>query len=975
MASNPAPGGGNNIIINIITDPKKFLADVKTALNTAVNTAKQAGQQMSAALGNAFQNAISGAKQFNIQATLLGIKLVQNQIQYDALTKAGKGYLDLANQLINNSQQQKADFSQLQNLAAEYGVSLQRAGKIAIETGKMDIEAVQGALAANGRIILSKQELITVLENLQKNIERVQNGEELLEFSANKTNDTFNKQGKVAEQNAGIFSFLANRIKAVVTSLIVAGITYKFIQFLQDLLKESTAVSQSMFNFETAVKASQKVLGYAAGSVKDWEDTIKRLGKELKVFSERDIRDATTQVINLTKVLNLSKSDIEDIIKVSAALAETTGVDLNQAVSDVVHALGGSRVVLDKYGLFIRDADLRTQSMTDGLGSNTAALTSQQLALVTLHEILRQTGPLISSIGDYENNLAGQVKSVESDIVNSKDNIALELGELDLFFKNLYADFVDYIAQKAAALAPLMAFIKQFNLDQQSNSSAPKPPNIDDFITSPDKNVTASAYFQRAGMRSNTGGVYDRNGDFIEGAFDPNMPALQQSDVEELKAYTTAFQAWLAEYNKWLYMKEHADQFNQTSSNIPGFMGVPQGPTAPATPAGLSEKEQQAQDDFTQGIDDLLLDRNRKLEDAFTKYKQDYKDLFDDEIDAYATIGREFLRDLEDINTKTAQDIADAGTKLKRSMADVDIEESNKLQQIEKEKNDKLVEIKNDYYDALKELDREYYFDLFDASANNDAVALKNAERKYNLEKAKLKDKLDDDTEKTNKGAKDSVEALKKETAARKAELQLRYQQELEDIKLEDERKKKQLDIERAREKADTKKHYDDLKAQLKERYNQEKAQIDLDTARRYNDMVADFQAELTANKKHADDLIAQWDSYFDDLLKLEQDYKDEREKMNNPDDGGTDPSPLPRVCPVGQHYDPTTQKCVNDHNNPDPQASFTDSNNVGNNSNPNVHTIILTSDGSVSDESVERVAAELAGIFENIVTRKGNAE
>lgn len=963
----PPPGNNNGIVVNILANTKQFVTDLKVALNGAVNAAKNAGANISASLNKAF-NANATVNQFIAQSKSLGTTLIQNQAQVAALTATLGNYKNAVNGL--SRAHAAIDFDLLTQFAAEWGVSLQKAAKIMIQTGQIDVNSAQAALAANNKIILSKKELIGTLSILEQNVRRAARGEELLTSAVKGANDQIDKQKKVAAQNAGFMSFLANRIKAVVTSLLVAGATYQFIQYLQNLGKTAVEVSQSLFNFRVAVEASQRAIGVSnAGTLQQWEATLQRLSKELKVFSERDIRNSITQVINLTKVLNLSKQEIEDITKVAAVLAQTTGVSLNQAVSDVVHALGGSRVVLDKYGLFIRDADLRLQSLTDGLGSNTAALTSNQLAVVTLHEIQRQVAPTMASMRNYTNELSGAIKESQANIEDLSDVLAEKVGPMELVFSRIKEAV---LSLTVAIVDSYDALIKFFQLNSMVKGGLPLPQASDFGLN-----------FKKIPYLTNMADVSDQAAQGISGVqldlmkrmnlltysnrslFDQSDPDFEQKFLAYLDAVEQKYNeiADAGERMKFstLMGEEGPSDRSITTGYYPGSSGPP-------GDVPLSDSELAASDEFEKDIDELLKRRLRDREDANAKYTADWQKANDDLIADIAKIDKEFNRDLEDLANEKAQEIADAGTQLSRGLSDLDSDARTKEADIELEKSRRLLEIKSDYYDALKALDREYYFDLFDASANNDAVALKNAERKYNLEKAKLKDKLNDDTLKTNTNAKNSIEDLKRETESRKAELEKRYREELEDIDLQIARKFQRMVEERDREKEDTEQHYKDLKTQLTARYKDELALIDKETSRRYNDLVEDLEDELEANKEHFEKLLKEWDDYFDDLLDLEEDFLEERKKLNDPDDGTTNPGQT--VCPRGMRYDTVQKKCVVDNSPTAADAELNVNTTTGVNT---VHTIILTTDGTIGDNAVEAVAAELAGIFENVVLRSGN--
>src|SRR5260221_7217446 len=127
------------------------------------------------------------------------------------------------------------------------------------------------------------------------------------------------------------------------------------------------------------------MVGPQVGNLEKWQQAIKDLSAQLQVFSKDDITQAVTQAIRLTGALNLTQKQIEDLITVSATLAETSGQDLVTVLDQVGKAVAGGRLQsLENYGVVIHQNEIAAKAFSLGLSRNVQDLTDAQLAFVRL---------------------------------------------------------------------------------------------------------------------------------------------------------------------------------------------------------------------------------------------------------------------------------------------------------------------------------------------------------------------------------------------------------------------------------------------------------------------------------------------------------------------------------------------------------------------------------------------------------------
>jgi hypothetical protein len=950
--TTPTPGGGNqNIVINIVANVKNFLSGFNNALSTAGKAATAFVNNIQGKLNPALQQTQQiqnnvAKTSFNLYSTFLN-----SAKQINILTNSTLGWKEAIRTMPVLLDKTGNALLLMRDLASQYGISMQKAGQMAIATGQAELNAVNAALMVENKRTLSINEVNSALSRLGENIRRVARGEKVLFEEVKKTNSGLNEQGKQGNKTGGVLEWLGKRIGAIVSSLAIAGSAYQFIDFLKELAKEGTAIAQSQFNFTASVKASQIAFGAAAQSMEFWENRVKELRKELGIFSERDIRDAITQTINLTRNLDLGADSIEKILQVAVVLSKTAGVDLNQAISDVTHAMTGSRVVLDKYGLNIRDGDLKARALAMGITEATESMTSQEIAIITLNEVLSQANDLITATGDYQGNLAGQVRTTNAIISDQKDSISTTLDELNLYFKNLYNEFIVYVAGVADRLKPLMGFIEQVNdaITKQQQYDAAGISTIPSFKDH--KLGLSNEAFLDFGLTTPLPVIAAKVNEAILQDMN-NIHKYLVGTTDNLVAYANAVGVYIRVTKE--FDEAHRDRAN------PGGDGMSPGHRTTPSDQGLDENTQNKFEEYGERFHDIFLQQGYDLAEAGIKYRQAVRDTFTDAQRDIEDAIEEFNEAIGKLDRDRDNSLADALTEYTRGLEDIQNDESNDTADAERERDQKKLDNKEKYYDALRALDREYYFSLFDAVAANDAVAIKQAERKYNLDKANLQDKLDNENKQEDDSYEERIRKIRQETEQRRAELQLRYQREREDILKEYARDKKELEIKLTQERNEIMEHYEELRDDLELKYAREKEIINRETNKRLAELQDDLQDELGEYEDHVEALLEVWREYYKDWLKDHDDFvKDAR----------IDP---PANCPKGYEWDGVARKCVPIVDpggagltavTNTPQASL---NNTSN------HVVMLTSDGSVGDDVIESVAKELADIYEGIIITNG---
>ena len=177
-----------------------------------------------------------------------------------------------------------------------------------------------------------------------------------------------------------------------------------------------------------------------------------------------------------------------------------------------------------------------------------------------------------------------------------------------------------------------------------------------------------------------------------------------------------------------------------------------------------------------------------ELKDIYDDYKEDRKDIEQDlqrdleEIDRdgasrRAELARENADSIADIHRKAADSIAEENRSYQDALSDLARDTQQELEDAQREYREKELKAEEDFNEKLRKLREDFLYNLEDAVRERDARQILRLIREYDLKKTQME--------------RESV--LDKEQRARD------YQQELEDIRVQADRKRQELAIDHAR--------------------------------------------------------------------------------------------------------------------------------------------------------------------------------
>lgn len=212
-------------------------------------------------------------------------------------------------------------------------------------------------------------------------------------------------------------SALSGAVKSMLTGVIGFQALRKATQIMQE-------ADTAAFSMQTSVAAANREFD-KVGSVQEWEQTVKDLSKELKIYSDTALKGAVSRTVDMTKRLGLSAEQMKVVIKRSADLGAGK-VDLEGAIERVTAALRGEAESAEYLGLTLNENYVKAVYEADK--ANTKAwkdLTDLEKAQARYNVFLQQSeqfqGRAAASADTFSGSLAIIKTEIENTLSSSKD--------------------------------------------------------------------------------------------------------------------------------------------------------------------------------------------------------------------------------------------------------------------------------------------------------------------------------------------------------------------------------------------------------------------------------------------------------------------------------------------------------------------------------------------------------------------------
>lgn len=248
-------------------------------------------------------------------------------------------------------------------------------------------------------------------------------------------------------------SALSGAVKSMLTGVIGFQALRKATQIMQE-------ADTAAFSMQTSVAAANREFD-KVGSVQEWEQTVKDLSKELKIYSDTALKGAVSRTVDMTKRLGLSAEQMKVVIKRSADLGAGK-VDLEGAIERVTAALRGEAESAEYLGLTLNENYVK--AVYEANAANTKAwkdLTDLEKAQARYNVFLQQSEQFQGRAAASANTFGGALAEIRKEIVNSvsnSDSLKEAMGNVAKVIRDNAGEIGELISKLVTVAARIVEF-------------------------------------------------------------------------------------------------------------------------------------------------------------------------------------------------------------------------------------------------------------------------------------------------------------------------------------------------------------------------------------------------------------------------------------------------------------------------------------------------------------------------------------
>lgn len=831
-------------------------------------------------------------------------------------------------ELYKDEERRKEIIGQLNRVTAELGVSYQKAAQISISTGKLTVAEAQAGLYAAKQNALSQRQLETALNGAKDGFKKtnveaekyINTQERLNRVTQGLTNG--NKQSSfisTIQKSFGVFNSIVGAIALVSFSL----------KRLYDTLEEG---SQRWQEYERSVVLARSAMAgiVEGGTLDEVQGSIEKIIEDSfegpRLISQKGAQEAIGALAPALRNADLGAEELTKSMGVVQQMVLLTGKDAKDVANDVMQYWGGSTRTLDKYGLNIREADLRLQAMKLGIDKSLDSMSQQEQLLLRNSLLIEKIGILSQNTGDileteFGKQTALQAYTADATLAFDKMAAAADttIKSITVVFLEFFdvivnrgpdlLDFVDRLTGKALGLGSLATIMNSVGntLDGFNEWVARSAANDTKYMETIKETKAMYAEFSKDGKFSG----YQNMG-FVESGSNiltQSLAAARKANDDQLiDLFQTVkkFQGVViitpqqidGMVKLGVVTKEAGDKLKASLSGIYAEMEKLEGVTDATTGAMVDDfaNAKEASEKFGADIIKIHKDRQKDLDDAKEGFDKDNEKLTKDLQAEDAALTKkhndEIAKLIADSNKKRLEAERDLG----RDLRDLDIDTERDREDAIRNAEDKRTKLAEEGNKKRKDLVADYLFNLQKAIASNDAIAIRDLEFQFKRDQA-------NQDEEDNK-AKSSIEDdLAKELAdielkaqRKKEDLQRAYEDELADIAQYEAEKRQELNKAYAEERAAFAQASIQKRLDLIAAYDEERAAINEKYDEKLADVAAKLAEEYDLTQTELDALLDQYDTYLDgksalfaaEYQEYEQHLTDMRELTNSIGGGRT---------------------------------------------------------------------------------------
>lgn len=549
-----------------------------------------------------------------------------------------------------------------------------------------------------------------------------------------RTFDQFNNQLGEADKRSSALGKTLGKLaafSAAAAPVVVAAAA------ISDYVDQAAEAQLAEFNMASSVAAANKEFGDSVGTIESWRQTLEDSRDSLRIFSEQDLNEAASRLVDMTKRLGLNEDQMKTVLQRTADLSAGK-FELADGVERVTAALRGEAESAEALGLSLSESVVSDYAASLGLVWSELSATEQ--AQLRYQVLLAQTNDVAGKAADFASTLAGRQAEVNAQIADSnkrigeqliplyegwaaaQQKVAGEAGEGAGIILQAQAAVVASVQTIAAAFIALRSNVESVfaaigaGMSALAEGSDPVEAMWEQMGKDAGKNF-ATAEFALNGFNGVFNKFFDENikawtayGDVVEQVAQKTVGASgEAADAygNEAAAATQAAQEIARQYEQAMESREKAaQQFTNRVADLEFDHGQRmvrlQQEVAAAIAEAHAEAAQARQDaaaELASGLAGIEADLNQETADARKDLISELAGIDADRTQAAADLGRT----LADIERDLAQETADARREL---VADLEALDADR-QSAATDRGRELRDIERDLAQELADLEFE----------------------------------------------------------------------------------------------------------------------------------------------------------------------------------------------------------------------------------------------------------------------------
>lgn len=279
-----------------------------------------------------------------------------------------------------------------------------------------------------------------------------------------------------AEQAFSVEGIIKKLGLRLIATLGPVALFFKAVQAVRKMLMEAEkavfAYDAAMFRLEVSVRAAQRVMGDAAGTIAEWSQAARDIAERYGLYTETAMLEVAAAVRRTTLQFGLNADAAMALTDAGVALATVFGESpggVTQALAAFV-AAGQNPEALRQFGLDVGEVALQTEAMRMGYAQLYRDLPRTEQVLVRQSLILRQTAAYAEDATQAQERLGGEVQAqaaaVQTQLVQTGtamatvSRLARGFGNgIKLFFANVLEAAGQLLTMVAIGLSGLIGGI------------------------------------------------------------------------------------------------------------------------------------------------------------------------------------------------------------------------------------------------------------------------------------------------------------------------------------------------------------------------------------------------------------------------------------------------------------------------------------------------------------------------------------